>query len=164
MAGFGEEGFAVFPGPPAAEGEGHDDVVVVPTAGGEAGVAAAEEFALELEEFVAEEFGLGGGGGDEELFLFEEKEEAGDEVSLGDVAALAGVGDGVAGGDGDGHEVEGVTLGLNLFDEGFTEAGGIDDQGAVVFDGGVLGEAGDAGEDVLKGLVEGKAFKEAEVE
>ena len=55
-------------------------------------------------------------------------------------------------------------MGVNEFDEGVAEPGGIGDEGAMVFNGGMLSETGDTGEDGSERGVEGEAFDEANVE
>ena len=98
------------------------------------------------------------------MAVFEEMLETADEDGFGNVAAIARESYILAGSDFDRHEIEGEFLGVNEFNEGVTETGGIADQRAVVFNGGMFGEASDAGKDAEERGVEGEAFDEANVE
>ena len=81
------------------------------------------------------------------MAVFEKMLETADEDGFGNVAAIARESYILAGSDFDRHEIDGELLSVNEFDEGVTEPGGIGDEGAVVFNGGMLGETGDTGED-----------------
>ena len=98
------------------------------------------------------------------MAVFEKMLETADEDGFGNVAAITRDSYILAGGYFNRHEIDGELLSVNEFDEGVAEPGAIGDEGAMVFNGGMLGQTSDTGEDGSERGVEGEAFDEGDVE
>ena len=155
-------------GVPGGQGEGEEEVVVFAVAGGHGGGAVGLGAGLEAEKFAAELWRGGFGVGDEEAVELEEQVQAGEDIGAGDVGASGGPGDGASGGDDDGYEADAALGVAELFadkiDDGFADAGRVDDEGGAAVEIGMAEDGGDVPGEGGVGSAEREALEGADVE